>query len=334
MLVPECNPYKSQYKNLRQEIALSDDNLIPISVRQEPLQPCIKFSLHFKLEELQQSYNRGETLFFANTGVLNENLDRTNYKKLAKLFAHNLMQEEVQRIDVPTTESSTGVLGRMMDAMDGLTDKHGNPHKVGSISILDKSTALTGNMSPTPIIVKKKGSTVFDPYPWSEREKWENIDLLTSIENLNNATTSESLFGEAWSSDLLRSIEESKIIEIALSNAKITEKFSNFDYSEKLKQVASLIQTADIRGVDRDAFYVEFGGWDHHVDLESHLNLRFEQLNSALGEFWRELTYQENENKVALVAISEFGRTLTPNTNFGSDHGWGGNYFMQGKFTR
>merc|ERR1711862_744355 len=31
-----------------------------------------------------------------------------------------------------------------------------------------------------------------------------------------------------------------------------------------------------------------------------------------------------------LVITSDFGRTLTPNNQDGSDHGWGGNYFMMG----
>ena len=263
MLVPECNPYKEQYLRMRGVLSLSADKLIPISVRKEPLQPCTRFSLHYKLEELQKSYNMGRTLFFANTGVLNDELDNTNYRTLSKLFAHNLMQEEIQRIDAPTTETSTGVIGRMMDALNGLTDENGNPYKVGSISIVSRSTVLVGETgkSPTPITVKKRGSTRFDPYPWSDREKWSHIDLIPAIQNINNATSAESLFAEAWSSDLLRSIEESKIIEKALSSAKITEKFTGFDYSEKLKRVASLIQTADVRGVDRDAFYVNFAGW-------------------------------------------------------------------------
>ena len=62
---------------------------------------------------------------------------------------------------------------------------------------------------------------------------------------------------------------------------------------------------------------------DHHIDLDNLLSLRFEMLNNALGEFWRELKIQRNADKVILVAVSEFARTLTPNTSGGSDHGWG-----------
>merc|ERR1712183_97495 len=37
-----------------------------------------------------------------------------------------------------------------------------------------------------------------------------------------------------------------------------------------------------------------------------------------------------NEKNGILVAVSDFARTLTPNSSAGSDHAWGGNYFMTG----
>merc|ERR1711862_170318 len=46
--------------------------------------------------------------------------------------------------------------------------------------------------------------------------------------------------------------------------------------------------------------------------------------------FWKEIKAQGNEQNVILVAVSDFARTLTPNSSAGSDHAWGGNYFMTG----
>ena len=39
---------------------------------------------------------------------------------------------------------------------------------------------------------------------------------------------------------------------------------------------------------------------------------------------------QDIEDGVTVVQGSEFGRTITPNSQFGSDHAWGGNYFEFG----
>jgi uncharacterized protein (DUF1501 family) len=35
-------------------------------------------------------------------------------------------------------------------------------------------------------------------------------------------------------------------------------------------------------------------------------------------------------DKVTIIVASEFGRTLTQNSNNGADHGWAGNYFVMG----
>lgn len=53
---------------------------------------------------------------------------------------------------------------------------------------------------------------------------------------------------------------------------------------------------------------------------ENHFNLHRRFLVKA----------QEMEQNVVVIQGSEFGRTITGNSNSGSDHAWGGNYFMFG----
>ena len=108
-----------------------------------------------------------------------------------------------------------------------------------------------------------------------------------------------------------------------MSQAKITKTFAEDDVSQKLLQVSKLIDTAGIRGVDRDFFFVQLGGWDHHRKMKVNLATMFDELNTALDTFWAEMDKQKNEDKVVLVATSDFGRTLTANSKDGSDHGWG-----------
>ena len=76
---------------------------------------------------------------------------------------------------------------------------------------------------------------------------------------------------------------------------------------------------ANIRGVDRDMFYLEYGGWDHHSTMKERLATKFEELNMALDKFWSEMKVQNNEDKVIMVSCSDFGRALTPNSQDGSD---------------
>jgi len=182
------------------------------------------------------------------------------------------------------------------------------------------------------MIVGKKGVKKFDRYPWNERSPWQNVDLQPAIDDLNNSTSADSsIYGETWSSNLFKILSDNEFLESALAQAQITETFEDDDESQELLQISKLIQTAtNVRGVDRDLFFARFDDWDHHSNVKNNLSSKFETLNKALSSFWNEMATQGNEDKVTLVITSDFGRTLTPNSKDGSDHGWGGNYFMMG----
>ena len=53
-------------------------------------------------------------------------------------------------------------------------------------------------------------------------------------------------------------------------------------------------------------------------------------MNTALQEFTAEIKAQGAWDDVTIVMVSEFARTLVGNTGAGSDHAWGGNYFVAG----
>lgn len=62
------------------------------------------------------------------------------------------------------------------------------------------------------------------------------------------------------------------------------------------------------------------------------LNMRFDTkvLNSAIRMFVNELKSLDLWNNVTIVFTSDFGRTLTMNGREGSDHAWGGHYWVVG----
>merc|ERR1719356_1187208 len=312
MLVPRCEPLKTKYNLKRGILALNEDELSDdITVPLQNNQPCSNFAIHHKLPVLHEMYNKEKALFFANTGALDQKWNSTNFKKSTlKLFAHNTMQNSVQKLDHFLKTSGTGVLGRMATGLSKSTGTLGKPYKIGSTSIQGFSSALKieskGAGTPSQIVVGRDGARTFDPYPWKERKNWRNIDLKKAIDDLNNATSlSSSIFGETWSSNFLKVVEDFKFLNAALSQASITEDFdSESKMSKELLQVAKLIQTHGIRGVDRDLFFVEFGGWDHHSNMKNNIASKFEEFNNALQSFWKEMEHQENEDKVALVATS------------------------------
>ena len=83
-------------------------------------------------------------------------------------------------------------------------------------------------------------------------------------------------------------------------------------------------------GINREVFYCEVGGFDTHSRVVENLAKKLPSLNKAVELFWEEIKILGLSKQVVVIQASEFGRTLTPNSNSGSDHGWGGNYFMFG----
>ena len=65
----------------------------------------------------------------------------------------------------------------------------------------------------------------------------------------------------------------------------------------------------------------------HHGD---HLDNKLMYVSQALAQFKDELKRQGIWENVVIVSGSDFGRTLVPNSNGGTDHAWGGHYFMMG----
>jgi hypothetical protein len=57
------------------------------------------------------------------------------------------------------------------------------------------------------------------------------------------------------------------------------------------------------------------GGYDGHFHLAEIMENKLPSLNHAISSFWAEIKAQGLENGVVVVQGSEFGRTVTPNSN-------------------
>jgi uncharacterized protein (DUF1501 family) len=90
------------------------------------------------------------------------------------------------------------------------------------------------------------------------------------------------------------------------------------DLGRDLRQVAQLIKA----GVGVEIAFAEIGGWDHHVNeggAQGPLANLLRRFAGGLGAFVRDMG--DRMGDVALVTMSEFGRTAAENGNRGTDHG-------------
>jgi len=336
LLIPhsECNNGEDmyeEYKSARGKIAMDKNELLIIDDASSS-QVCQKFGLHPKLPALQNLYQDGDALFIANAGHSYKNFEQKSEfesKDPMHSFAHNLQRERVERVDPFETIVGTGVLGRIADAMAmkiGIT-------YVNSFAIKSSAIALENTLGKS-----KKQSTVsgdgeiqpFNPSP-SLPDMSNIVDELNTIGDAGSPYNSGK-FGQEWSSTLLQSLEENENLRNALNDAETTVEFPETKIGEQMEVVARLIKSHNERGVERDVFNVGMTGFDTHSEILSETEELFSKMNDALEAFANEMgpSNQNQWDNIVLVSASEFGRTLTPNSKSGTDHAWGGNYFVLG----
>jgi uncharacterized protein (DUF1501 family) len=95
-------------------------------------------------------------------------------------------------------------------------------------------------------------------------------------------------------------------------------------FGDSLRQVAQLIK-ADV-GVEMA--FADIGGWDHHVNESNQLTNILKDYAQALSGFWTDMG--DRMADIALVTMSEFGRTAHENGNRGTDHGHANCMFVMG----
>jgi len=99
--------------------------------------------------------------------------------------------------------------------------------------------------------------------------------------------------------------------------------------ADQLKMVARLIRGRSALGVKRQVFFVSMGGFDLHDDLIARQPGLMQKLSDALVAFHDQMGVLGLADKVTAFTASDFGRTLSSNSN-GSDHGWGSHHFVVG----
>jgi uncharacterized protein (DUF1501 family) len=93
---------------------------------------------------------------------------------------------------------------------------------------------------------------------------------------------------------------------------------------------SSIRSVADIIKMDAglEVATVDFGGWDHHYNMNSYFPPAVRHLSQSLAAFWQDLAAVQH--RLTIVTMTEFGRRLEENTAGGTDHGAASVMFVLG----
>eukprot|EP00586_Coscinodiscus_wailesii_P000799 CAMPEP_0172487324 /NCGR_PEP_ID=MMETSP1066-20121228/16359_1 /TAXON_ID=671091 /ORGANISM="Coscinodiscus wailesii, Strain CCMP2513" /LENGTH=2416 /DNA_ID=CAMNT_0013253867 /DNA_START=62 /DNA_END=7312 /DNA_ORIENTATION=+ len=329
-LVPHtsCGDLYDSYVQERGNVGLKTNQMNLVIDAASSEQPCDKFVVHHKATSFKEIYDDGEGIFLANTGHLDRKVTKDNWRQETgtDLFSHTSLEQEAYKVDAFQEKDGTGILGRMLDVFED------NGYSVGPNGLNAESLMLGGDPSKGRAIDVVPGSGI----PAFTRQNFDNHrsnieDIKPIIMELNaESKPQNSLYGNYWSQNLVDTWYKSDSLRTILNNNRVQTSFAGHGIEGSFKVISQMIKGHAARKKNRDVFFLKIGGFDAHANVLDNLERNIPSIDNAFKKFRNEMKVQGNYDKVTTVMTSEFGRTLTPNSGGGTDHAWGGNYFMFG----
>jgi uncharacterized protein (DUF1501 family) len=329
-VVPYDQPSWNQYSTLRGTIATARDMLTATRLAPTaPLAGGIEYALAPPLSPLVPLFDAQRLAVVLNVGTLIQPTSKAAYQNRSvplppKLFSHNDQQSFWQASNPEGATSGWG--GRMGDLM------------------------MSGNGASTLTCISASGNAVYltgrNVIPYS-------ITATGPVPLLNNAT---SLFGSAAGMTALRSLmtsQRANLLEaehariskrsldlqaqvtaaLAAAPALATAFPTGNSLADQLRVVARMISVSQELGARRQVFFVSLGGFDNHDSILTTHPTLLTRLGTAMRAFHDATVELGVADRVTAFTASDFGRTLTSNSN-GSDHGWGSHHFVMGGAVR
>jgi len=146
-----------------------------------------------------------------------------------------------------------------------------------------------------------------------------------------------SLYAQTWNGAVRSALADSERISRKLAGVGLSQDWAaaaaraptSSSTVKQFMQASLIIASHAALEAERDVLLVEMDGFDTHSDVLETTEAKFQTMDLAFDTFVREMKAIGMWDKVTLVGISDFGRTLTTNGK-GTDHAWGGNYFLFG----
>jgi uncharacterized protein (DUF1501 family) len=320
LLVPSDTPTYTQYRNIRQNLAIAQAALVAL--------PGSNFGLHPSMAPLAPLYTGpagavNRLAVVSNVGTLVQPLTRAKYMNPAglkvplNLFSHSDQTSEWQNA-VPQGGTTTGWEGRLADKIFA----SGTPSFPPAIGVGGSALQQVGqNQGTQPAAITLNGFSLLAPATDAGS---------AALQNMLNLSSGVTLVQAAQKS-LNDAIGVAKAVDAAVnSSGALTTTFPNSDIGTQLSQVAKIIQVRASLGATRQIFFCSQGGYDTHSDqLGQHAQL-LGNLAGALLAFDTAMQQLGTPNNVTTFTESEFSRTFQPNGNAGTDHAWGGHHLVMG----
>jgi uncharacterized protein (DUF1501 family) len=326
MIVPIDAAGYANYAKLRSTIALPQEQLLPLAVSGGTPQ----YGLHPALSGLQSLYKAQNLAVIANVGTLVEPLTKTQYLSTGAIRPGNLFshidqqhQWEASISDTPSLTSGWG--GRLADQLSSLNARASAPPM---ISTGGNNLFVTGAASQA-LVIPTSGSFTLNGFSNSSADVVRR-SALAQLLGIDRADALTKAAQNIMTSALNSSAELNPIL--TKTDATLTKRFEGLssNFSQQLLAIAKIIEARGELGARRQVFLATLGSFDTHTGQLYRQEALFAELDAAVTAFHGALADIGAGTSVTSFTLSDFSRTLLPNTGGGTDHAWGSHHLVVG----
>lgn len=324
MLVPTTAGEYEAYAQVRGNLALAKDTVLSITPGNLGGRTL---GIHPSMSEVRDLFNQGKLAFVSNVGSLVRPMTLADYKAgrslPLSLYSHADQIKQWQTC-MPDQRTAVGWGGRAADIIRGLN----SPSLVSmNISLSGQSVFLTGRDAFT-YSVSSGGATALTGYSPTA------VNNLTAVRTKGVDSVLDqqyrNLFEQTYAQSTADAVDSYYEFSSALTGVTLSTAVpSGNSLATSLSMIARIMAARSKLGAQRQIFFVQLGGWDHHDEVINNQLTMLRTVSQAVGFFSSALTEIGLADRVTLFTASDFGRTLTSNGN-GSDHAWGGNHLVMG----
>jgi len=324
MLVPNTSAEYNAYATSRQNLAIQQNDLLPITPASAGTPD---FGLHPTLGGIQGLFNSGDAAFVTNVGPLVEPTTKDQYFNGSvtlppQLFSHNDQQDQWTSLR-GNVSSKTGWAGRMADLIrSGVTEQQmaTNASLFGANLFQSADDTVAYVMGPGGPLQFEGFSTDPNNILFQQRAAFRRVV------DAQHGTVYERGFADVQR----RAIDAADTVTGAINSAPpITAVFPQSQLGTQLRTVARLIAVREQLQMKRQIFFVAAGGFDSHDSQNQDQPGLLGGISDAISAFQAATVELGEASSVTTFTQSDFGRTLTSNGD-GTDHAWGGNQLVVG----
>ncbi|MDR9390354.1 MAG: DUF1501 domain-containing protein [Wenzhouxiangella sp.] len=332
-LVPMGGGYED-YRRAHDPIALAKEDLVPLKLSNAD-QPL---GLNPALAKLKPISDRGDIAWVANAGPLVQPVSAMDVRaELAEVPSFLGSHPDQQRLvsgGVPGTFAArSGWGGRAIEQMpqELLSDLLSN------LTLSQRDWLMRGEF--------------WSPTLAQDRERYAAMDLrdvlagadtdeLRAYQSAVRVRPSHDDLSVAYRHAVGNVLDE--VLELRRVLDVVPEGLAPRDFQEpddnglmeQLRTATRVFWAGREAGVKRQMVFVDWGGFDTHsnqrgADMDNQDGL-LQALSNGLADLDEQLAQGGLQDQVVTMVMSEFGRPLRPNSNGGTDHGWGNHFWIMG----